>query len=119
MELTQQERMALAVLAMAGLAGLGLIAWQRHRPPLVIHGAPSAAQTGAWDAQLAAARQIDINTATEAQLERLPGIGPALAAKIVEDRQARGPFGRPEELARVKGIGPKTYETLQDAITVK
>ena len=118
MELTQQERMTLAVLAMAGLAGLGLIAWQQQRPPLMIRGEPST-EALTWDAQLAAARQIDINTASRAQLERLPGIGPTLAAKIVEDRQAHGPFSRPEDLARVKGIGPKTYETLQDSITVK
>ena len=119
MGLTQRERVTMALLGALALAVLGLIAWQQQRPPLAIHGEPVAAQAQAWDAQLAAARQIDINTADRAQLECLPGVGPALAAQIVDDREAHGPFGAPEDLTRVKGIGPKTYESLRDDITVK
>jgi len=51
---------------------------------------------------------IDVDRADEAMLLRLPGIGPALAARIVADRAARGPFGSPDGLLRVPGIGPKT-----------
>ncbi len=119
MGLTQRERVTLAFLGALALVALGIIAWQQQRPPLVIHEEPVAAQGQAWDAQLAAARQIDINTASRAQLERLPGVGPALAVQIVDDREAHGPFGAPEDLTRVKGIGPKTYESLRDDITVK
>lgn len=119
MWLTQRERVTLAVLGALALVALALFAWQQRRPPLVIHGESTAAQAQAWDAQLATARQIDINTASRAQLERLPGIGPALAAQIVEDRAAHGPFRRPEDVTRVKGIGPKTYESLHDYITVE
>lgn len=56
---------------------------------------------------------LDPDRASAADWERLPGIGPALAARIVADRSARGPFGGPEGLSRVKGIGPKTVERLR------
>ncbi|MGI9037857.1 MAG: ComEA family DNA-binding protein [Gemmatimonadota bacterium] len=50
--------------------------------------------------------QIDVNRADETQLRRLPGVGPARAAAIVEDRREHGPFASPEDLARVPGVGP-------------
>jgi len=53
------------------------------------------------------AGRIDPNRASAAELERLPGIGPALAGRIVEDRGSHGPFSSPEALLRVPGIGPK------------
>lgn len=51
---------------------------------------------------------LDIDRASVPEWIRLPGIGPSLAARIVADREARGPFGVPEGLLRVPGIGPKT-----------
>ena len=48
----------------------------------------------------------------------LPGIGPVLAQRIVEYRQANGPFAATEEIMQVDGIGESTYEELQDLITV-
>jgi len=59
------------------------------------------------------ARVIDINTATPAQLEQLPRIGPTLAQRIVDDRDANGPFGSLDELTRVRGIGEKTVDGLR------
>lgn len=56
--------------------------------------------------------RMNLNTAPPAMLERLPGIGPALAGRIVEHREAHGPFRRPEDITAVRGIGPKTYEKL-------
>ena len=55
-----------------------------------------------------------MNTAGAAELERPPGVGPTLARRIVEYRDAKGPFGEAEDLSRVKGIGSKTYSTLRD-----
>ncbi len=49
---------------------------------------------------------INLNTASAAELERLPRIGPALAARIVDDRDRLGPFRRIEDVERVRGIGP-------------
>ncbi len=55
---------------------------------------------------------INVNTATAAELELLPGVGPVMAGRIIEDRQANGPFRSAADLDRVKGIGPKTLEKL-------
>ncbi|WP_412062008.1 ComEA family DNA-binding protein [Rubrivirga sp. IMCC45206] len=55
----------------------------------------------------------NVNTASEADLQRLPRIGPALAGRIVEYRRAHGPFRSADQLAEVRGIGPKTVEQLR------
>lgn len=57
--------------------------------------------------------KIDLNGADQGTLMALPGIGPALAARIIDDREERGPFRSPDELIRVKGIGKKTFERLE------
>ncbi len=57
-------------------------------------------------------RLIDINSATQAQLELLPRIGPALAQRIIEERTRNGPFRSLSDLERVRGIGEKTVEAL-------
>ena len=56
---------------------------------------------------------IDVERASAAEWERLPGIGPSLAARIVADRAAHGPFGTLEGLLRVRGIGAKTLERIR------
>ncbi len=61
---------------------------------------------------------IDINTASMAELETLPGIGPAKAAAIMEYRTTNGPFMQSTDIQEVKGIGPATYENLKDLITI-
>jgi len=57
--------------------------------------------------------RIDLDRATARDLERLPGIGPALAARIVADRVDRGPFRTPDALLRVRGIGPRTLNRIR------
>lgn len=61
---------------------------------------------------------VNINSASVAELQRLPGIGPAKAERIVAYRKAR-PFRTVEELGRVKGIGPKTVRKLKPHLSVK
>lgn len=61
--------------------------------------------------------RLDVDTAGASALDRLPGIGPSLAARIVADRESRGPFGGVEALARVKGIGPALVERLRPLVT--
>lgn len=63
--------------------------------------------------------KININTADEAQLQVLDGIGPALAARIVEYRTQNGGFRSVDELKNVKGIGEAKLEKLLDMITVE
>lgn len=67
----------------------------------------------------AASGPIDLNSATAAQLDTLPGIGPATATKIVADREANGPYSSVTDLGRVTGIGPKKLEELKDLVNVR
>ncbi len=62
---------------------------------------------------------ININTASLDQLDLLPGIGPATAQKILDYRQANGPFSDIEEIQQVSGIGPAKYEQMRDLIIVR
>lgn len=61
---------------------------------------------------------ININTASQTELESLPGIGPTTAQKIIEYREANGPFAAIEDIINVSGIGPGTFERIKDLITV-
>jgi competence protein ComEA len=61
---------------------------------------------------------IDINTASQSELEELSGIGPVIAQRIIDYREANGPFDRIEDLQKVSGIGPVTFEKIKDQITV-
>jgi competence protein ComEA len=72
---------------------------------------------GAAEEELAATplgpgERLDPNTASAAELRRLPGVGPARAEAIVTERNAAGPFKNPPDMARVSGIGPRTVEAL-------
>src|SRR5262245_43389442 len=61
---------------------------------------------------------LDVNLASVAELERLPGVGPALAARIVEARARDGPFGSVDDLRRVRGVGGATLERLRPRLAV-
>ena len=61
---------------------------------------------------------LNLNAATEAQLEGLPGVGPSMATRIVEYRKKNGPFKKAEDLMNVKGIGEKSFLKLKALITV-
>ena len=60
---------------------------------------------------------VDIDRATASQLEALPRVGPALAARIVAYRDSAGPFGSMEALERVRGIGPAMAKVLAPRVT--
>ena len=62
---------------------------------------------------------IDLNTASREQLMMLPGIGPALAEKILADRVERGPFQTVDELTRIRGIKGKMLEKLLPYVMVR
>jgi competence protein ComEA len=62
--------------------------------------------------------KININTATVEDLDKLPGIGPALAQRIVDYRKAYGPFKKIDDLKNVTGIGDKLFEQIKNLITV-
>lgn len=61
---------------------------------------------------------IDLNTSDAGALEQLPGVGPAIAARIIEHREKNGPFRSVDDLIEVSGIGPATLEKIRDRATV-
>lgn len=114
--------------------GIGPKTLERLRPWLVVRGVPVARSAPPQDAleatqepRMAPARAkladvkldelIDINTASAADLDRLPGIGPKLAQRIMNTRAA-APFQTVDELRRVPGIGPKTLEKVRPYVTI-
>lgn len=90
--------------------------------PVTAGGATAAGSeattAGGTAAPGAAAAIIDLNTATEAQLETLDGVGPATAAKILQYRQANGPFRSVDDLEQVPGIGPKKLAAIRPGVRV-
>ncbi|MFZ5827081.1 MAG: helix-hairpin-helix domain-containing protein [Bacillota bacterium] len=89
-------------------------------PPPMAREATYAPVTTAEPAQAkgSQARVVNINTASAAELESVPGIGPATARAIIEHRTKRGAFQRIEDLTAVSGIGPKTLERLRPYLKV-
>ena len=72
----------------------------------------------AFAAASAPAGKVNLNTASVSQLQELPGLGPALAARIVEHRQKNGAFKSVEDVMAVKGIGEKNFSKLQNFLSV-
>jgi competence protein ComEA len=64
-------------------------------------------------------KKIDLNSASAYQLELLPGIGPVLSLRIINHRETKGKFQKIEDVMKVSGIGPKTFEKIKDLITVE
>lgn len=75
-----------------------------------VEAAPTA--SGA-KATATAAAPVDLNQATESELTSIPGIGPAMAQRILEFRKEHGPFTQVDDLLKVKGIGEKSLEKLR------
>lgn len=72
-----------------------------------------------WPDSLLEGEVIHLNTASQYDLERLPGIGKTRAQAIVDYRQEHGAFSSADDLLQVDGIGPETLEELSDYITVE
>jgi competence protein ComEA len=78
--------------------------------------ADPVARRESYETALPSAR-IDLDQATEAEIDRLPRVGPALARRIVANRDSLGPFGALSALRRVRGIGPATLDRLAPFVT--
>ena len=87
---------------------------------MVVFAAPASAGHSGQAQQPAqpAAALVNLNSATQVELEKLPGVGPAMAKQIIEYRQKNGGFKKVEELMNVKGIGEKAFLKLKTLVTV-
>lgn len=86
------------------------------RSPLINQDAFAAATAGLSAGEGRGQGKVSINTASEAELEQLPGIGPVLARAIVAERTAHGPFRSVDDLGRVRGLGAATRKALASRI---
>ncbi len=98
---TRQERLALGFLIGVSLLGFLVMAWRQMIPP----APPPFIRL-----------EVRVNAATAAELSALPGIGPKLGERVVEDRKRHGRYLTLTDLARVKGITPKILEKLKGLV---
>jgi len=123
---TPSAMFACAVLAVASISGL---AWSWNRTierdaffePIVMDDQTEQMISFGQSpdpSSLRATVLIDINSATAAQLDLLPGIGPALGSRIIADRDEHGRFDSIDSLQRVSGIGPKTVEKIRSLVII-
>jgi competence protein ComEA len=99
-------RVVIWILLAAFAAGAPVVSAQARRSP------------AAAKARATAAAPVNLNSATAAQLQTLPGIGASTAQRILDYRQKNGSFKKIEELMNVKGIGEKSFLKLKPLITV-
>jgi len=98
---------AAALLALMIAAGPGAALAQQAPPPAPAPKTDPAPQT-----------PVNLNTATKADLEKLPGIGPSMAQRILDYRQKNGSFKKIEELMNIQGIGEKSFLKLRPLLIV-
>jgi competence protein ComEA len=95
---------------------------EQNPPPVVQGGISAGSRSGnsvSSPPDAPPGGQINLNTATVEQLDNLPGIGPALAQRIIDYRQKVGGFKRVEEITEVSGIGEAIFAKIKDLITVE
>src|SRR3954462_13261615 len=107
-------RVVLMLLAVAAMAVIPVAAAQQTKAPAT---APVKAARSSKPAAAPTA-PINLNTATQAQLESLPGVGAKAAQRILEYRKQNGHFKKIEDLMNVKGFGEKTFLKLKPMLTV-
>jgi competence protein ComEA len=137
---TRNELTAVLVLSTTFLVGAAIRLWTPAETPVSAHESFSYAQLDSQflalsrtsvdtaraaprsgpkkSASVPQPRSIDPNRATAGELQKLPGIGPAIAERIVAYRSTHGPFRTLEEICEVKGIGPRILERIRPYLVV-
>lgn len=136
---TSSERKALWFFAFVALSGSGVRLWKVRRPEPPPHtvaaldrqivrvdsarSARATKRSGSRGSRTAKPEPptpsfpVDLDRATAAELDALPGIGPALAQRIIANRDSAGSFGRIEAICDVRGIGPAVAARLRPLVT--
>jgi comEA protein len=110
---------ALVILLATAVAAPSVVtAAQAAKPSTSSKGSGTAKVAGTAKSKATAASPVNLNSASVAQLQTLPGIGASAAQRIVEYRQKNGTFKKIEELMNVKGIGEKSFLKLKPLVTV-
>jgi len=121
---TPAAMFASAVLGIAAIGGLGWSlnrAMERDSAMMVGDSAHEDAKgegIGQSGGAMGVVKLIDLNSAGAAELDLLPGIGPALAGRILADREENGRYDSVDDLKRVSGIGPKTVEKIRAFVSL-
>jgi competence protein ComEA len=89
----------------------------RVADPRDLFNTPAVTPSTGWPKQKPPASPVDVDRATASELEALPRIGPALAKRIIDDRDARGPFGSLDGFQRVRGVSPAMAAALSGTVT--
>jgi len=128
--MNSRERAVLVFLIVVLLAGAGVSAFRRYRLQQNLKAVRVAIvqdSTARLQSSVSGSATpdpgsptpfLDLNTASASELDLLPGIGPALAQRIIEYRTKQGGFRTVDELLKVSGIGPKKFEAIRERITV-
>ena len=111
--------LSLVIVSIGGL----LIWYDRHAPITkietvkVIGALVSTSNSGLSNVTSPATKLTNINTASASELDKLPGIGPAYAGRIVEYREKNGQFKATHDIVKIKGIGEATYAKISGLIS--
>ncbi|MFA5839799.1 MAG: helix-hairpin-helix domain-containing protein [Candidatus Margulisiibacteriota bacterium] len=117
-------RMAGGETALADLSSLNLAEMVKDGQKVVVPGKPCEISGGSGDpvirksGTLSLNARVNLNSANEKELQKIPGVGPSTAKKIIECRTANGPFTKPEDLMKVKGIGKGKFEKMKEKIMI-
>lgn len=113
------EKVVVITLILTALVGITISYYQRSLKRKIVVIPDESTQPAEKAKEIIAERKIiNINTADKETLATLPGVGPHLAQRIIDYRQEHGRFNLPEDILKVKGIGPKKYDSMKDCIRV-
>ena len=115
--MSRQEKLVIIFLLACIVVGLGVSFYKKaHLPEIKVVPSYISKESIDLENRISSTQLININTSNEQELTRLPGIGPALAKKIITYRRESGFFSFPEEITKVPGIGKVKYERMKDFI---
>jgi competence protein ComEA len=128
---TSLVRRAAAIVALCALVATGTATWltasTASAKPVAVKAAPAPAASAAADDDEPRARagkkqvtgKLNLNSASDDQLQMLPGVGPSKSERIIAWRQKNGGFKRVADLRKVKGFGYKTLKKLEPYLDIK